>query len=404
MTTATRASAADAEVVARPGPVRAVHTVSSLQAALGGPSRSVTALCSALADRGVDVEIVTREESADLVRPDDSVRIRFVDEGPAWQALRPRSSALVQGLTAALSAGPPGAAVLHDHGLWLPQHRLAAAAAAWSGVPLVVSVRGMLSPWALRQNRLKKKVAWTLFQRRVLAAAALLHATSEEEVENVRRLGIRRPVALISNGVDVPEQTRTLSEGRRSRQALFLGRLHPVKGLLNLVRAWAQVRPEGWELVLAGPDDDGHRADIEQAARALRVAPAVRFTGTVGDDEKWDLYADADLFVLPSHSENFGIVVAEALAAGVPALTTKGTPWQDLETHACGWWVEVGAEPLAQALAEATSASDERRQAMGARGRALVEQHYSWAHVADEMAAVYAWLLGQGERPDCVVL
>jgi glycosyltransferase involved in cell wall biosynthesis len=108
--------------------------------------------------------------------------------------------------------------------------------------------------------------------------------------------------------------------------------------------------------------------------------------------------------LLPSHSENFGIVVAEALASGVPVITTRGTPWRDLIEHRCGWWEEIGASPLAAALEAATALSDDERRAMGQRGRELVERKYSWQRVAADMKAVYAWLLGQGERPDCVLL
>jgi glycosyltransferase involved in cell wall biosynthesis len=325
--------------------------------------------------------------------------VRFVEREPGVRAFLPGGGVFVAELAPALGPG----VVLHDHGLWLPTNHAVARAGARAGAPRVVSVRGMLSEWALQAGGVKKKVAWWAYQRQDLQRASALHATSEDEVRHIRDAGLRPPVALVPNGVALPATSATHGADGAPRRALFLSRLHPVKGLEHLVRAWAQVRPPGWELVLAGPDDGGHRSVVEALVRELGVADATRFTGPVGDDAKWDLYRSADLFVLPTFSENFGIVVAEALAAGVPVITTTGAPWQELEARDCGWWVEIGVEPLAQALAEATSLAPERRRAMGHRGRALVEERYSWGHVAEQMHAVYAWLLGQGPRPDCVV-
>jgi glycosyltransferase involved in cell wall biosynthesis len=122
----------------------------------------------------------------------------------------------------------------------------------------------------------------------------------------------------------------------------------------------------------------------------------------VADDDKWALYRESDLFVLPTHSENFGVVVAEALASGVPALTTTGAPWAVLEEEDCGWWVEPEVASLEAALADAVGRPDEERLAMGRRGRALVEARFSWASVATKMKAAYRWVLGDGPRPDVV--
>ncbi len=138
--------------------------------------------------------------------------------------------------------------------------------------------------------------------------------------------------------------------------------------------------------------------------RRRDLSEVVRFVGPVDDEEKWSYYGDADLFVLPTHSENFGIVVAEALAAEVPVLTTTGAPWKELDTHECGWWVEPEPRALTEALRRATGCDDETRRAMGRRGRQLVEERYSWEGVASQMVAVYRWLVDDGPRPDCVRL
>jgi len=180
-----------------------------------------------------------------------------------------------------------------------------------------------------------------------------------------------------------------------------LSRIHPKKGLINLIDAWARVRPEGWRLVIAGPDEGGYQAEVAERIRTSGVGEQVSFVGAVEGEAKAALYRNADLFVLPTFSENFGVVVAEALAYGLPVLTTRGAPWADLETHNCGWWIDTGVEPLAQALREAMALSDEQRHAMGARGRDYVLR-YDWGGIAAQTAAVYRWVLGQGDKPDCV--
>jgi glycosyltransferase involved in cell wall biosynthesis len=154
---------------------------------------------------------------------------------------------------------------------------------------------------------------------------------------------------------------------------------------------------------IAGGDENGYRAELEAAITTRGLDGTFEFLGPVEGEGKWALFRDADLFVLPSHSENFGMGIAEALGSGVPVITTRGTPWVDLVHCRCGWWEEVGVAPLARALREAMRLTAQERSEMGRRGRELVEQKYSWRHVAAEMKSLYAWLLNQGDRPPCVV-
>jgi glycosyltransferase involved in cell wall biosynthesis len=243
---------------------------------------------------------------------------------------------------------------------------------------------------------------WTAYQKWALQQAALFHVTSEEEVEALRDFGLDQPAALIPNGVQLPEPYDPEASLSERRRALFLSRLHPKKGLPMLLKAWAEVRPENWELVLVGPSEENHRDDLEEQVRRHELGKMVRFAGAVPEEEKWEVYRKSDLFVLPSHSENFGIVVAEALAAGLPAITTTGTPWQELEGRNCGWWVEPEAGPLAEALREAVHCSPKTLREMGQRGRALVKERYTWGGVAAQLRASYQWILGEADRPACV--
>jgi glycosyltransferase involved in cell wall biosynthesis len=262
----------------------------------------------------------------------------------------------------------------------------------------------MLSSWAARHHRWKKQIAWVLFQRRDFAGASLLHATSRQELEDCRRAGFGGPIAVIPNGVELPIAEDAPAMKRETRVALCVARLHPVKGLINLVEAWNKVRPSGWKMIVAGGDENGHQAVLEARIAACGLADTFEFLGAVARDVTRALYQEAELFILPSHSENFGMGIAEALSHAVPVITTQGTPWHDLIEHRCGWWEEVGAEPLARALLEATGLSPEEREEMGKRGRELVARKYSWLRVAAEFKAIYSWLLAEGERPNCVVV
>jgi glycosyltransferase involved in cell wall biosynthesis len=263
----------------------------------------------------------------------------------------------------------------------------------------------MLSAWAMNYGRLKKRLAWVAYQRRDLNQATAFHATSAEEAEEIRALGFQQPIAVIPNGIDFPSQIDPKPSERQKRTMLFLSRIHPKKGLLSLVRAWKHAGPgTDWRLVIAGPDEDGHRSVIEQTVQKLKLQDQVSFPGEIKDDDKWALYSQADVFVLPSFSENFGLVVAESLAAGTPVITTTGTPWRELGEHGCGWQVEPTVEALTAAIQQAVRAPDDALAAMGERGAKWVRRQFQWTDVGRSMIEYYRWLLKGGTPPPSVHL
>ena len=267
----------------------------------------------------------------------------------------------------------------------------------------MISPRGMLSAQALEVSKWKKRLAWLAYQKSDLQIARVLHVTSETEAEDCRHRGLTQPIALIPNGIDVPPAGDLQKPKNGLRSALFLSRLHPIKGLKDLVQAWARARPAGWRVVVAGPDEDGHRKEVETLVDKLGLHEQFDFVGAVDDEEKWKLYSEADLFMLPSYSESFGQAIGEALAAGVPVITTRATPWREIETNRCGWWIEIGVDSLAKALSVATSSSDAELQQMGRRGREFVKKQYSWQASAKKIISVMQWLIGKTERPSWLV-
>jgi glycosyltransferase involved in cell wall biosynthesis len=276
----------------------------------------------------------------------------------------------------------------------------------------------MLEPWAINNSKWKKKLAWALYQKRDLQRATAFHATALSEAESIRRLGFKQPIAVIPNGIVLPkanessllDASRSLlgdekdrTQNRKLRTALFLSRIDPKKGLPMLLDAWEQLAPEGWRLVIAGNDDSNHLPVLERQIAELGISEQVEIVGPLFGEEKRQAYLNADLFVLPSYSENFGIVVTEALGYKVPVLTTTGCPWQELQAERCGWWVDPTPTGVAQGLKVALETSDAERQEMGERGRKLVEQRYLWPTIAQNMDEFYQWLLGQADKPDFVI-
>lgn len=391
--------------------------IESLAAAGGGPPRSVCGLAGALAaDHRVTILAGGSPSDPGIVRPDPRVKMAWLGARPrGWQGVSRDALRLPRLVRDAIAGAQPD--IVHDNGVWSAFNHAVAAACTRLRVPRVVATRGMLTAWSVRHKRWKKRLAWLAYQRRDLAGAALIHATAEMEVADLRALGVRTPAAVVPNGCDLPPE-QILPAPLAGQYALFLSRIHPKKGLLELVDAWRQARPPGWRLVIAGPDDAGHGGQVAAAAARAGLTwrdvaahtPAgwedpglfgadIICAGAVEGARKWSLLAGAGVFVLPTHSENFGLVVCEALACGVPVITTRGTPWQELETHGCGWWIEIGAAPLATALSVATASTDETRRAMGTRGRILVSDSYTWMAVARRMAPWYRGITSGGVPP-----
>jgi glycosyltransferase involved in cell wall biosynthesis len=262
----------------------------------------------------------------------------------------------------------------------------------------------MLEPWAFQHKHAKKTIAWWLYQRRDLTYARRHITTGEAEAGNLRRLGLGVPISTIPNGIDVPESPQAAKRelqgkiGTGPKTALFLGRIYPVKGLPMLVEAWARVLPVGWRLRIAGPDEAGHQKQVEKAVSDGGLGGVISFVGSVDPQKKDDLFCDADLFISPTYSENFGMAIAEALAHGVPVLTTTGAPWSIVQQIGCGWWVEPTINGIADGLRHATSLDLETLRQMGEKGRSLVSKEFGWNRVASLMYSTYEEVLKHPSR------
>jgi glycosyltransferase involved in cell wall biosynthesis len=368
----------------------------------GGPPRSVLGLCHGLQRAGVDVEVVTTAAngSTDLPSspPDGSeyegIAVHYTPVAFPRRLFGGR-------LRGPLSSALADADLCHIHGIWNVPEWTASRLARTRRVPYVISPRGMLQPGALRHGLWRKRAAFRLFERATLAGAEFLHATSSAEAAILQSLNLTVPIVNLANGVDVVAASRAapdfrlrLGIGRDAFVVLFLGRIHPIKRLDLVADAFAALRARhsAAHLVLAGPDERGHLAEI--MTRLTAHAGFVHATDAVSEHDKWSLLRDVDALVLCSDSESFGLVVVEAMAAAVPVVVTRTCPWDEVETHGCGFSVEQSVAAIAAALRE-LAADRALAAGMGARGAAFVRDRYSWDAIGRQMAARYFDVLGR---------
>ena len=345
--------------------MKILHVTQGIDPKSGGPTRSVKGICRALAKAREDVTLLVL--------------------GGSHEFDNPCGAKVVYGETIDVRKFD----LVHLQGLWSPKLHRIAKACRKAGIKYVMSPRGMLDPWALSVKKWKKRLAMFLYQKRDLKGAAAFHVTAALEEQSVRAQGLKQPVIIAPNGVDLPEvmPPKTSAE---PKTAIFLSRLHPGKGLLTLAEAWARVKPQGWRMKVVGPDSYGHKAEVIAKLTELGILDQWEFVDMLNDVEKWSAYRTADLLVHPSVSENFGITIVEGLAAELPVIATKGTPWKDLVDYNCGWWIDQGVEALFECLRSALNTPASTLSQMGVSGRELVERKYTWPAIAELVKNGYA--------------
>lgn len=371
--------------------MKVVEVVAGLADETAGTSYAVHRLCESIFDQGCHVEL-------HALNPLPTSSAKYSKHGYSathWMKFVGMSPSMFKGLADAAQHID----IVHNHGLWLMPNIYASLAAKRHNRNLIISPHGMLSPWALGYSRFKKRAMWYAAQKWAINAANCLHATADIEYKELRELGLSAPVAIIPNGVDLPRLSPNLVY-RPRRQLLFLARIHEIKGVDILLRAWSRLESLfiDWDLCVTGPDNGGYLEKMKMLAYELRLK-RVRFTGPVLGTDKSTLFFSSDLYVLPTHSENFGLTVAEALAHGLPAITTKGAPWQGLVEKGCGWWIDIEEDALVQALKEAMNTDPDKLLGMGKTGKEWIKNEFSWQSVGERMHITYEWLISSGKPP-----
>lgn len=385
--------------------LRILHVVPAYYPAVryGGPIRSVHGLAAALAQRGHEVHVATTtvdgpdnlnvplEQAVDM----DGVAVHYF-RVPFMRRLcwSPSMGRWLENSVGWFD-------VVHLHSVFLWPTLAAARAAQAAEVPYLVAPRGMLIGDVIRRKSRWVKTAWiNLFERATLEASAGLHVTAGLEAEHVKALGLPSPaVFCIPNGVDSARGAVPLSSGPFADiprpYALFLSRISWKKGIDRLITAWQWV--PNLHLVIAGNDDEHYQPQLEALARSLHIADRVHFVGPASDEHKWALYKNAELFVLPSYSENFGNVVAEAMSMACPVIVSDQTGIADLVSKAGAGIVTSGDPRELAAHVRSLCDNPDRRHEMGSNGQRLVADELSWQAIAERMEAAYRSVLMESQ-------
>ena len=381
----------------------------------GGPSRSVPMLVKGLAEESVDVTLM-------IFRTDDM------------------NTHALDGTTAKLKIWEPDTAfkniedyilsekfdLIQMQSMWAPAYHKVAKIARSHNIPYIITPRGMLEPWSLSQSKWKKKLALWFYQMNDLKKAACIFTTAEMEAQHVRDLGVNVPMSVIPNGIETAGYACRTSMDGVKKQILFLSRIHVKKGIEILIDAFRKVTEEGlgetlevsdWSVVIVGNGESEYIDSLKRKVESLGMQECVKILPPVFGEAKTKLYQESSIFCLPSYSENFGMVIAEAMSCGVPAITTNGTPWQLLngdcstmgaslevlgENKRTGWCIDLSVDNLSNALKEAMSMSAEDLYEMGQRGNKLVNENFNYRSVAKKTKALYEWIINGGEKPSFV--
>ena len=362
-----------------------VPQLSSLLAETGSFSMGVAAFCNPgeqyVPSNGSRFKITYWPTSRSTWLRDSAIRSRFRDE------IR-----LAEGM--------------HIHGLWEQSTAMAARTARSLQVPYVLSAHGMLEPWALSNRKWKKIFYSALFERANVEGAACVHALTHAEAEDYRRFGCTRPVAVIPNGVSVPDNPSPdpfisrFPALKDKKIILFLGRIHHKKGLDILIESWAELSKKSPEvhLVIAGPDFEETKAKLDARISELGLVQDVTFTGMLRGDLKWSAMAAADCFVLPSYSEGLSVSILEAMAMGLPVVISDRCNLPEVGQAEAGWVIEPKQSELTAALADFIANSMETNQNIGRRGFQLAARRYNWSIITQQFIELYQWVQG-GSRP-----
>ncbi|WP_152286934.1 glycosyltransferase [Flavicella marina] len=374
------------------------NIVSSIDLESGGPSRSVTHLIKyLLANKDCFVELHTLESDNPVIRSFEEVNARLSFYPSSLLGVSKKLKDKLINLDVD---------IFHGHGLWeMPVNQMSNIARK-RGIPYIITPRGMLESWSLSQGKIKKQLALSLFQYNDLKNAVCLHATAPMEVESIRQLGLKNPIAMIPNGIQLEEfSVIPPQKSIVKKKILFLSRIHVKKGIENLIDAWLLIDDElrkDWCIDIIGNGEVQYIESLRLKIKKGELDDQIFIKSPVFDKDKIDVFREANLFVLPTYSENFGIVIAEALASYTPVITTKGAPWEDLNKNNCGWWIDLGVEPLKQALVNALETDQKKLNEMGVNGRSLIEKKYSMQSIAKQMVELYNWVLKTGPKPKFV--
>lgn len=367
--------------------------ITSLDLNSGGPSRSVPMLVRGLAELGVDITLMTiRSENMNThALEGTNAKLKVLESSfsrrDIAKYLKEEAFQLIQ-----------------IQSMWdLPYHKVMVEARK-QGIPYVITPRGMLEPWSLSQKRWKKKLAWWIYQRNDVQKSACVFTTAKMEAEHVSNLGITTFKSVIPNGIEIDGYPCKASIDMVKKQVLFLSRVHVKKGIELLFEAWKRIHRDfiDWQLLIVGNGETDYIRALELKIDSLEMSDCIKIHPPVFGDAKTQLYHESALFCLPSYSENFGMVIAEAMSCGTPVITTTNCPWEILNETKTGWCIDLSVDNLEHALREALSMNETDLYEKGRKASRLIRENFDYRSVTRNTLRLYQWLLNGGEKPEFI--
>lgn len=361
-----------------------LHSVAHLDEEASGPSYSVPSLAESLAKFSNNVTLVSLDRGKKIVYPPKGVNcLSFKQENKL------RKLGISKTMKKWFSnLKENDFQIIHSHGLWMMPNIYPNEYCLKNNSIHIVAPRGTLNPEALKFSKYKKILIWNLFQKKVLNNAKAFHATSNEEATNIRKLGFKQPIIVSKNGVNIPEKKKKIIKNKKT--LLFLSRIHQKKGVDILLDAWDCVEKKfpDWNLKIVGKGESRYLEILKKKIQS-KMINRVLLQKEVYGENKLKAFREADLFILPTQGENFGMVIAEAMACELPVITTLGAPWPDIDKKECGWRVELNVKELIKILNYALSCEQDKLQNMGLNCRKWMIESYNWKNIALELNNSY---------------
>lgn len=373
--------------------------IGTLDIKAGGPPFSMSRQMYGLKKNGID--------SVCLMTPCDDEDI--IDTSLCYKFTEPIESKFfgydyIPQIRKSLSISPP-ADIIHIQGVWTYLSHAAAKYACDNNIPYVIAPRGSLYRKAIHGKHLyKKMLAWYLYQKSDIEHANCIQVTCLEELQELRSLGCTNTIAVVPNSYDV----NTIRKGTYKNADVFtigyLGRLAPRKHVEKLLYALREMKQKNKDvrLIIIGGDDKEYEKYLKDECARLNLNNAVTFTGFLKGDDLDSAIRECCIFAFPSDFENWGNVVPDVLVREIPAITSKGMPWELLEVEKCGWWINMDQDDLNNTLLKAYDMGFDNLRNMGIRGRKLVEDLYSVEPIGKKLKDLYSWIVKGGIKPDFV--
>ena len=379
---------------------------SSVSRQAGGLFNSIRLLSAALSDLGQDIYVLSGKDfytSKDLNQWPKSITLAIHNK------IKPDFFGFQIGIFNTLRRFEPH--ILHLHGIWMYPAFVSFIWKKATKKVLVVSPRGMLDSWAVKNSRFKKIIAEVLYAKNNLKNADCIHALNFDEYKSIRFYGLSNPVAIIPNAINFPKLPRNYSqnkEEKKSKILLFIGRIHPKKGLGNLIKAWKIIannnQLHGWTLVIGGWSQLNHESELKKECSKLNLNGSVKFVGPLFGAAKEKQLLKASAFILPSYSEGMPMAILEAWAYRIPVIMTKACNLSEAFELKAAIEVDTNPDSIAIGIQKIINANNSEICSIRKAAFKILKENYTWDNASKAMLSVYKWLLGKEKKPNCVML